>query len=420
MIKQYFIQAFHMLKENPLVNTVSILGTAFSIAMILVLVLVFQINTAGYPPESNRSRMLYVAAVKAASEDGKNWSKSSMSTEVIKECFYTLEKPEAVSGLSSRLKPISLPNEQLFTNYNILYTDPGFWRIFDFSYLSGVPFSETDFESGMPRAVVSDETALKLFQRKEVVGETILLDHISYTICGVVKTVSKAAREASADVWVPYTSNKRFLENKYSEGITGAFMVVMLARSMADKEAISQELDKQIARYNEGKSMYKLSILTDILTQIDIATGSTGYEIKPIKEYLKTTGAILLFLLLIPALNLISVVQSSVQKRQSEIGLRKAFGATPGVLMNQILFENMVITGMGGLLGLILSFILLYAGKTFLLNPDVMLTMDMLIKPGLFVAVLLFALMLNLLSAGLPAMRISRQQIIEALNSTNK
>ncbi|HCC50632.1 MAG TPA: multidrug ABC transporter substrate-binding protein, partial [Porphyromonadaceae bacterium] len=60
MIRHYFKQALQMLKENPLVNAISILGTALSIAMILVIVLVFQINNAGYAPESNRSRMLYV------------------------------------------------------------------------------------------------------------------------------------------------------------------------------------------------------------------------------------------------------------------------------------------------------------------------------------------------------------------------
>ncbi len=419
MIKQYIKQALKVIKENPLVNTISILGTAFSIAMILVLVLVFQINTVGYSPESNRDRMLYIMGIRAASEDGKNWSTTVMSAEVIRECFYTLEIPEAVSGQAFDFKPISLPNQQLFTNYTIQYTDPGFWKVFDFSYLYGAPFTESDFESGIPRAVIATETAAKLFGRKDVVGETILLNHIAYTICGVVKTASKAAQRTYADVYVPYTSNKGLLENKYSDGITGAFTVTILARDMADKEAISQELDKQVARYNEGKPVYKLSFPSGILSQIDIATGSTGFNKKPIQEYLKTTGALLLFLLLIPALNLISVVQSSVQKRQGEIGLRKAFGATPGVLINQILFENMVITAIGGLLGLALSFVLLYAGKTFLLGPDVILTSNMLFKPGLFLAVLLFAFLLNLLSAGLPALRISRQQIIIALNDTN-
>lgn len=420
MLKQYIKQALQMLKENPLVNTVSILGTALSIAMILVLVLVFQIKTAGYSPESKRNKMLFINGVRAASEDEKNWSNSSMSAEVLKECFYTLEKPVAVSGVTSNFRPISLPNEQRYVNYQIAYTDPGFWKIFDFTFLEGAPFSVPDFESGIPRAVVSSETASRLFGRKKVIGETIILNHITYTICGVVKDVSRAARKAYADVWVPYTSNENLLRNRYSEGITGAFSAVVLTHSMADKETITQELEKQTIRYNEGKEIYKLSYPTGLLSQVDFSTGSTSFKKQPIKEYLKTTGALLLFLLLIPALNLVSVIYSSVEKRQSEIGLRKAFGATSGVLMRQILFENLVVTAIGGVVGFILSFAFLQWGKPFLLSSETLLTVDMLFKPGLFIAVFLFAFLLNLLSASLPALQISRRQIVDALSDTNK
>lgn len=60
MIKQYIKQAIASLRETPLVSTISILGTTLSIAMIMVVVLLFQIKLVGYSPESNRGRMLYV------------------------------------------------------------------------------------------------------------------------------------------------------------------------------------------------------------------------------------------------------------------------------------------------------------------------------------------------------------------------
>lgn len=60
MIKQYIKQALQMLKENRLVSTISIAGTAISIAMIMVVVLIFQIQVANFSPENHRDRMLYV------------------------------------------------------------------------------------------------------------------------------------------------------------------------------------------------------------------------------------------------------------------------------------------------------------------------------------------------------------------------
>ena len=54
MFRQYFKQAIQILKENRLTSVISILGTALSIAMILVVILQFQIKLVGFRPESNR------------------------------------------------------------------------------------------------------------------------------------------------------------------------------------------------------------------------------------------------------------------------------------------------------------------------------------------------------------------------------
>ena len=60
MVKQYLKQALYMLKENRFVSVISIAGTAISIAMIMVVVLVFQVQFASFYPENNRDRMMYV------------------------------------------------------------------------------------------------------------------------------------------------------------------------------------------------------------------------------------------------------------------------------------------------------------------------------------------------------------------------
>ncbi|MDR2915235.1 MAG: ABC transporter permease [Tannerella sp.] len=421
MIKHYFKQALQMLKENPLVNTISILGTALSIAMILVIVLVFQINNAGYAPESNRSRMLYVPATEVYCEAKTTKNRGAMSAEVVKECFYSLQVPEAVTAKTSEKRPVSLPEERLFAEYDITYTDTGFWEIFDFRFVQGAPFTTADFNSGLPRAVISDETARKLLGTTDVIGKNIVFDYITYTICGVVKQVNTAAKEAYADIWVSYTSKAGLIEQGSSyENMTGFFNIVMLAKNSADFDDIKIELKKQTEMYNTTKQDCKVSFIGNPITHMDIAIGSNGFRKVSLKNYLVNTGSILLFLLLIPAINLISVVLSSVKKRRGEIGLRKAFGATKKVLVRQILFENMILTGIGATIGFGLSFLFLYLSRSFMLPEGVSLTADMLFKPGLFISVLFFAFMLNILSAGLPALSITRQQIVEALNDTNK
>lgn len=92
MVKQYLKQALYMLKENRFVSVISIAGTAISIAMIMVVVLVFQVQFASFYPENNRDRMMYVdGGTEVRSDNG--WNRGNMLAEAVKECFYTLQIP---------------------------------------------------------------------------------------------------------------------------------------------------------------------------------------------------------------------------------------------------------------------------------------------------------------------------------------
>ena len=94
------------------------------------------------------------------------------------------------------------------------------------------------------------------------------------------------------------------------------------------------------------------------------------------------------------------------------------------MIIRQVLYENGVITLIGGVIGLILSLLLLPVCKNFLLRTtDASLNLEMLFQPFTFVIALLFCLALNLLSAGIPAWMIARKPISDAIKNeeeTNK
>lgn len=415
MIKQYVKQAIQLLKENRLVSCISIIGTALSIAMVMVVVLLFQIQLSGYYPESNRDRMLYVQGTQAQSKSHQDNNKGSMSSEVVRECFYSLQIPEAVTAITSAKAPVSLPEKRLFKEYDIKYTDNGFWTVFNFHFVKGKPFTKEDFTSGIPKAVLTDKTARELFGTTDVIGKTIVMDFMEYTIVGVVKEVSRAAKESFASIWIPYTTSEQLMITEYSDGISGSFETCILAKSPKDFDLIRNELKKQTERYNAGKADYQVSFPDNPFTRMDVAMGSGGFQKINLKDFLLQIGSLVLFILLVPALNLIGITQASIQRRKSEVGLRKAFGATYFKLVMQVLYENLVISFLGGILGFGLSFILLTFSKDFLVTNNTALNMDMVLQPGTFVAAFFFILALNVLSAGIPALRIARQPIVEAL-----
>ena len=415
MIKQHIKQAVQLLKENRLVSCISIIGTALSIAMVMVVVLLFQIQLSGYYPEYNRDRMLYIQGTEATSKNGTDTNRGGMSAEVVRECFYSLKTPEKVTAIYSEDLPISLPNKRLFKEYNVKYTDDGFWSIFNFRFITGKPFEKADFLSGIHKAVITDQTARELFGTTDVLGKKIVINFINYSITGVVKEVSRAARDSYAEAWIPYTTKDQLMSLQYADGVSGGFNVCILAKHSKDFASIRTELKQQTARYNEGKQLYKVGFAENPISRLDIAMGSEGFRKVDYKDFILETGSLVLFMLLVPALNLIGVTQASIQRRKSEVGLRKAFGATYSKLVSQILYENLVITLLGGALGLLFSFGLLNISKDFLLQNNTMINSDMLFQPGTFVATLFFVLLMNFLSAGIPALRIAKQPIVEAL-----
>ena len=105
---------------------------------------------------------------------------------------------------------------------------------------------------------------------------------------------------------------------------------------------------------------------------------------------------VITILLLVPAINLSGITLSRMRRRMEEIGVRRAFGATRGELLRQVLAENLVVTLMGGVLGLILSYIAVLCMRDWLLNTsmsgyygvDTQVSAGMVIQPFVFVCAL--------------------------------
>ena len=357
MLKQYIKQAFQMLKENRLVSTISITGTAISITMIMMVVLVLQVQVANYYPEEHRDRMLYVenGTLVRMKENTGNWNSGNMSIEAVKECFYTLQSPEFVTAYAVLQFTVSLPDKRNYMAHPVKLTDTGFWKVFSFHFVAGAPFTEADVASGVPQAVITEPLARRLFGTIDnIIGKEIRLDVKPYRVCGVVEEVSKAATSAFADVWIPYTTNES-CQSSFNEDMVGAFRVLLLAKTQGDFEVIRQELRQQITRYNATKEKYEISFFENPITQWDKAMGTDGQNFVDWKDFWLETGGAMLFLLLVPVLNLLGVTQSSIRKRQAEIGVRKAFGATSGNIVRQVLYENGLMSLLGGMIGLLLS-----------------------------------------------------------------
>lgn len=413
-------QAFTNLRQNPLLSVISIAGTAFAITMIMSIVITWQTKYADFAPEVNRSRSLYVMAMHIYNEKNQNeQSFSFTSPAFLKECVLPLKGIEAATAFgNTEGSLVSLTDGSNRLKVDRKTTDAGFWKVFKPRFLEGRGFNEGEGMVG----VVAASVARKLFGKTEVIGQQILLNRVNMRIVGVVEDVSVAAKDAYAQVWVPYNPDMQQATSVWS--YSGGMNIAMVAKSTDDFPAIREELSKRVEAINAGLGNYKMDIMEqpdDIVTHVNHVWCNVGPDLTML--YLQYILA-LVIILLVPSLNLCGLSSSRMQQRMAELGVRKAFGGTKWVLVRQILNENLFLTLLGGVAGLLLSYLSVYLMREWLFtnsgnvgtSGEFSLSMSVLFSPWVFLLAFAFCVVINLMSAALPAWLAAKRPIVESLN----
>ena len=141
-------------------------------------------------------------------------------------------------------------------------------------------------------------------------------------------------------------------------------------------------------------------------------------------QLVKHYAGIIFVLLFVPALNLCGIVAGRMERRSAEMAVRKTFGARRSTLLHQVVAENLVLTTIGGLIGLVLSWLAIYGlrreilGMFFdnsTLSTAPIVEGEMLFAPTLFAGAFAAVLLLNLLAAVVPAWWSLRKPIVESM-----
>ncbi|HZJ73706.1 MAG TPA: ABC transporter permease [Perlabentimonas sp.] len=435
MIKQYFKQAWQLIKQNKLFSTIYIAGTALGISMVMVLAILNYVKTANIYPETNRDKTLYVKSLCLSPKDVESdrWQASGgFSYTAIQQFFLTLKTPELVSvEMEPNTDLISLPNDDEMVEGQSRFVDVNYWKVFNFVFLSGKPFSEAEFQSGLNVAVITSSLAKTLFGNEDAVGKEIEYGFKPYRITGVVRDVSYAMPGTYAQIWMPFTSFADYDEagNAEYDGVLGDVgNIYLLAYSKNDFSAIRTEVGSCVARYNAQSKTWRMDLLgqpDEKSVEIHRQWSNEGPNMVMIRTMI---ALIVLLLLMIPAINLSGMNSMRMERRMGEMGVRKAFGASRMLLLKQVLIENLLLTGIGGFVGLLLSYIFIWASKkwVFDLGTHFIETMpnetsfefsfSMLFSFKIFFMVVLACLAMNLLSAFVPVFRSLRKSIVNSLH----
>ena len=429
MIKYYWKQAWELLKQHKLFSVLYITGAGLAIAMTMVVFVAHYIRVAPVYPETNRAETWVLKSVTVQRVKTRGSGSWQSSHQLVRDWWYPMQEAEQVSAvynsweLDDYIQRENLGSE---LNVKVKYTDPAFFRIFQFSFLAGKPFSQADFESGIMNAVVGEDLARRLFGTTEVVGKTFSLNYTDCRIVGVVKDASFLTRDSFAQLYLPYTTVAGYdKDSKSDAGMLGPYTVYFKVKDDAMGAALEAAMHEMVRKYNTSQEENKLVLSgPDVYWKSVYRRGNVPLDWW---ELIRLWGGLVLIFLLVPALNLCAMISTRMENRLPEMGICKAFGADRGRLLRQILIENLILTCLGGLLGLCWVWTILIAGRNWVFTlferygnsapeGDTIVSFDMLFSPWIFCAGFIVCLLLNLFSALWPAWKALGKDIVYSLN----
>lgn len=413
MLSNYIKIAWKVLLRHPFYTFITLFGISLTLTVLMVLTSFLDHLFGSHYPEDKRYRTLYIANILQTDSVRNSVSSGPASYYFLNKYAKSLKTPENVAIVSNFSFSNTYVNGKRI-KLNTKYTDVDFWNVAGFEFLEGKPYNEQNIKSGDHVAVITDDLRDQYFERgAQVVGKFIDIENINYRVIGVVKGSPPTRFYTYGDVYFPYTAPKSNYENK---GMRGSYIAMVLAKSREDMPAIQAEFDNVISRLSKDEiqdgQQYSVLIVKAHRYFDHFLDQFARDDSRKIFFY-TIIGLVLLMIMGLPAINLVNVNVSRILERSSEIGVRKAFGAPSKALLWQFIIENIFITFIGGLFALVLSMIIIS-----LINSSGWIAYaDLTINFTVFLVSIFICLLFGLLSGVLPAVRMSKLKIVEALKA---
>ena len=291
---------------------------------------------------------------------------------------------------------------------------PGYQAMNGLVLSRGRFLSQTDNDRVENVAVLGAETAETLFPLQDPLDQAICLeDSTYYRIIGVTSKraasgkvgSSLAAQDYNRDVYIPFETDRIRNGSVLVQVKAGTFTVERLEVSQITVEVDRTEHVQQTAALIRGtleqfhpRKDYEIIVPFDLLERAERAQWF----------FTLVLGAIGSISLVVGGIGIMNIMLATVTERTREIGIRRALGAKRRDIAWQFLVETLVLTSLGGLLGIGLGLGLVYAVAAFFTLPTIL-------APGSTLLAFGVSLVVGLTSGTYPAIRAARMDPIEAL-----
>lgn len=269
-----------------------------------------------------------------------------------------------------------------------------------------------DIEKQRRVAFLGSEVAKKLFGNAPAVGETIRISGLTFEVIGVLTQKVSFSNYYSPDkycAFIPYTTVKQLWSQDYVDNL-----VIQTMSPSTHFQALKQVREVLAARHNFNPKDERALSFNDSVENMKQISGMTG----GLKIILSFIGALTL---MIGGIGVMNIMLVSVTERTREIGVRKALGARRRHILIQFILEALVITFLGGVLGIALSWLVVtVAGhRPFLADlledPTKQTDIFLLLSGDVVLTATSILMIVGVFSGLWPALRASKTDPIESL-----
>lgn len=409
MLRNYLKIAFRVLLRRKFFTFVSLFAITFTLAVLMVVATLIDGTFGPRAPETKLDRTIGIYGAEVRGPESE-WS-GQAGYLLLDKCARGLPGVEAESFFTSAANATCYQDGTPI-KLSLKRTDGPYWRILEFDFLEGRPLTDDDERESNMVAVINESTRRKVFGGTEAVGRMLPIDGQTFQVVGVVEDVPVTRNVPFADVWVPISTSK---SDTYKKEVVGGMMAMLLAGNAADFPMIKAEYAARVRDLEPPDPENHDEVRSSAGTAFEHTANQLfgdGVEGGSRTQLLAAMLIGMLLFMILPAVNLINLNEGRIMERASEIGLRKAFGASSGTLIGQFLVENMIITLIGG----IMAFVLSAAVINVLSASGVMPYLEFRPNIRLFLYGLGLALAFGVVSGVYPAWRMSRLDPVRALS----
>lgn len=402
MYKEGFIMAWASLIANKMRSLLTMLGIIIGVAAVIALVSIgFGVRQQIQDSISSLGSNLLMVYPGAPRTPGVRPTAASQKTLKVKD-YETLKKLNDVDMIS----PVAGSSSYVivYTNKNWTTTVNGinsnFQYINNWTMKSGRFITDAQVERRERVAVIGSTVAKNLFGDENPVGKDIRIKNDPFKVVGVLDTKGSGSFGNDQDdiVFIPYTTAMERVR-----GVDYLSMIYIKAKDGADLNRVQSDIENIMRVRHKIKNPelddFNVRNMATIMETVNETTGTMTLFL----------GAVAAISLLVGGIGIMNIMLVSVTERTREIGVRKALGATYRVIVMQFLIEAVVISLIGGAIGVVFGI-----GASKLISAAT--SMKTVISMGPILLSFGFSMAIGLIFGIYPARKAAKLNPIDALH----